>query len=73
MSLRINTRYACNFTVDFEVLLHDRSSHQAYKGMHNGREGMPSLTPLHKLEKALDISHTVHYLLQPSLAINTNN
>jgi hypothetical protein len=39
----------------------------------NGREGIPSLTPPHQLEKALDISHTTYYLLLPSLAININN
>jgi hypothetical protein len=28
------------------------------KGMYNGREGIPSLTPQHQLQKTLDISHT---------------
>jgi hypothetical protein len=41
--------------------------------MYNGREGMSSLIPSHQLEKALDISHTMHYLVHPSLAINLNN
>jgi hypothetical protein len=41
--------------------------------MYNDREGMPSFTSPRQLEKTLDLSHTVHYLLHPSLSININN
>jgi hypothetical protein len=43
------------------------------KSMYNDREDMSSLIPPHQLEKILDISNTMHYLLQPSLAIIMNN
>jgi hypothetical protein len=41
-----------------------------YKGMYNARECMPSLSPPHHLEKAPDMTYTMHYLLLSSLTIN---
>jgi hypothetical protein len=38
--------------------------------MYNGREGMPSLSPPRHLEKAQDVTYTMHYLLLSSLTIN---
>jgi hypothetical protein len=38
--------------------------------MYNDREGMPSLSPPNHLEKAQDITYTIHYLLLSSLTIN---
>jgi hypothetical protein len=40
--------------------------------MYNGREHTSSLVPSHYLEMTIDISYTICYLLQPSLAINGN-
>jgi hypothetical protein len=38
--------------------------------MYNGREGIPSLSSPHYLEKAQDITCIMHYLLLSSLTIN---
>jgi hypothetical protein len=43
---------------------------ESYKGTYSGREGMPSLSPPHHLEKEQEITYTMHYLLLPSLTIN---
>jgi hypothetical protein len=40
------------------------------KGMYYGREGIPSLSLPHHLEKALNMTCTMHYLLLSSLTIN---
>jgi hypothetical protein len=41
--------------------------------MYNDREDTPSLSPPRHLVKTTDISGTMHYLLQSSLAINRIN
>jgi hypothetical protein len=40
------------------------------EGMYNDREGAPSLSRPHHLEKAQDITYTMHHLLLSSLIIN---
>jgi hypothetical protein len=44
-----------------------------HKDMYNGRESMPSLSPPHHLEKAQDITGTMHYILLTSLTINAKS
>jgi hypothetical protein len=39
-------------------------------GMYNAREDMHFLSPPHHLEKASDMTYTMHYLLLSSLTIN---
>jgi hypothetical protein len=51
--------------------MYRRDLTDGHQGMYNGRKGMPSLCPPHHLEKAEDITYTMHNLLLLSLIINT--